>query len=610
MLIAAAAALVAPAGAGAATIPVTTVNDEIAGDADCSLREAVQSARDNAADTTGCVNGDAATVDTIVLNATTYTLDVGDQVNPTNENSNQTGDLDFSGGDVVVRGAGRSATSVTTTLNDRVFDASTIDTTTLTLESLTVEGGTLALALAGESGGNVRLRDGGHLVVRDAGMVDGAAQTGGAIDAHADVGAGEDTGSITIEDSEIEVNSAAGWGGALNADGGMAVRIERSTFGSNTVAGSGAQVLGGAISNMTESFVGGSMTITDSLFIGNEVVNLAATENAVGGAIRNRGPLTVRGSLFMDNRVNTVGEDDGSQNGGALWFESGTGTITNSTIYDNEAGSDAGDEGHGGGVFVNSGNTTLNHVTFSANDAMDGGDSLATGSLSSGSLSVGRSIIPGTGVLLSDPCEEGGHQITSVGFNIASANDGGCGYVATDSTSGSLGFVPGGPQDNGGATPTIALEPDSRAVGHVPAAACSPAGGVDQRGVSRPQGLNCDAGAYELDCPTPQTRPDCFVPQVAVPPKCGGRPATIVGTPGADALRGTPKADVILALGGKDKVRALGGNDVVCGGPAKDKLFGGGGRDRLLGQGGRDLLVGGKGKDKLVGGKGRDAQKQ
>jgi CSLREA domain-containing protein len=496
--IGACACALAPASAGAATITVTTTVDEIDADASCSLREAVQSARDNAADTTGCVNGGASpAVDTIVLGANTYTLDLGDQLNPTNENDNQTGDLDFTGGDVVIRGAGRPDTTVTQVLNDRVFDASTIDATTLTLESLTVAGGNLALALSGESGGNVRLRDGGNLVVRDAGMVDGAADTGGAIDAHADTGGGADTGSITIEDSEIEVNNASGWGGALNADGGMVVRINRSTFGSNTVSGSGAQLLGGAIANLTSSVDGGSMTITDSLLLDNSVVN--TTGNAVGGAIRNRGPLTVSRSLIAGNRVNSIDDAD-SQNGGGVWQESGPATIVNSTIYDNEAGSVVTDDASGGGVFVNGGSATVNHVTFSANSAESGGDSLATGAGAGAGLTVGRSIIPGPG-FFGDPCNVAGPvPLASSGFNASVSDDPGCGFISTDTTSGAAGIVAGGPQDNGGPTPTIAITPGGTAFNKVPAASCGPAGGADQRNYPRPLpiGGSCDAGAYEL----------------------------------------------------------------------------------------------------------------
>lgn len=90
------------------------------------------------------------------------------------------------------------------------------------------------------------------------------------------------------------------------------------------------------------------------------------------------------------------------------------------------------------------------------------------------------------------------------------------------------------------------------------------------------------------------------------PPRCAGKAATIVGTPGRDRLRGTRRADVIVALGGNDTVTALGGADIVCGGPGRDLLKGGPGRDRLLGQAGNDRLLGGPGIDRLQGQAGRD----
>jgi len=95
----------------------------------------------------------------------------------------------------------------------------------------------------------------------------------------------------------------------------------------------------------------------------------------------------------------------------------------------------------------------------------------------------------------------------------------------------------------------------------------------------------------------------------AATPRCAGRRATIVGTPGRDRLRGTRRADVIVALGGNDRVVAGPGRDIVCGGRGDDRLSGGLGRDRLLGGRGRDRLLGGAGRDRLAGGPGRDRTK-
>jgi hypothetical protein len=73
-----------------------------------------------------------------------------------------------------------------------------------------------------------------------------------------------------------------------------------------------------------------------------------------------------------------------------------------------------------------------------------------------------------------------------------------------------------------------------------------------------------------------------------VPPRCAGRPATIVGTAGRDTLRGTSGRDVIVGLGGNDVIEGRGGNDVLCGGRGRDTLRGGPGRDVVRGGPGRD----------------------
>jgi sugar lactone lactonase YvrE len=74
-----------------------------------------------------------------------------------------------------------------------------------------------------------------------------------------------------------------------------------------------------------------------------------------------------------------------------------------------------------------------------------------------------------------------------------------------------------------------------------------------------------------------------------VPPKCGKKFATIVGSPGKDVLPGTNGPDVVVALGGKDTVKGKGGKDLICGGKGADRLLGGGGKDRVIGGKGNDV---------------------
>lgn len=99
---------------------------------------------------------------------------------------------------------------------------------------------------------------------------------------------------------------------------------------------------------------------------------------------------------------------------------------------------------------------------------------------------------------------------------------------------------------------------------------------------------------------------DSFAAWQPIPVTCGGRRATIVGTPHEDRLTGTPQADVISGQSGKDRISGLAGADRLCGDKGKDVLKGGRGKDRLIGGKSRDTCVGGKGKDS---GKGCDRGK-
>jgi uncharacterized repeat protein (TIGR01451 family) len=89
-------------------------------------------------------------------------------------------------------------------------------------------------------------------------------------------------------------------------------------------------------------------------------------------------------------------------------------------------------------------------------------------------------------------------------------------------------------------------------------------------------------------------------------PSCGGKAATIVGTPDDDVITGTDRRDVIAALGGDDQVNSLGGKDAICGKSGKDVLKGKSDNDFVKGGGGRDTGKGGSGDDVIRGGAKRD----
>ncbi|MCI0401430.1 MAG: hypothetical protein L0Z68_09080 [Gammaproteobacteria bacterium] len=98
---------------------------------------------------------------------------------------------------------------------------------------------------------------------------------------------------------------------------------------------------------------------------------------------------------------------------------------------------------------------------------------------------------------------------------------------------------------------------------------------------------------------------------------CNGMRATIVGTPGDDALHGTWLPDIIHVGDGNDTITSYSGNDVICGGNGNDTINSsvafsknvtkaGVDDDVVSGGPGNDEITSGDGDDKLDGGKGTD----
>jgi Ca2+-binding RTX toxin-like protein len=95
-------------------------------------------------------------------------------------------------------------------------------------------------------------------------------------------------------------------------------------------------------------------------------------------------------------------------------------------------------------------------------------------------------------------------------------------------------------------------------------------------------------------------------PSPTVSITCQGLQATIIGTPGNDALYGTEGNDIINGLGGNDGILGYGGDDIICGGDGDDHIIGYGGDDIIYGESGLDSLYGSSGNDTLYGGDGSD----
>ena len=171
-------------------------------------------------------------------------------------------------------------------------------------------------------------------------------------------------------------------------------------------------------------------------------------------------------------------------------------SLGNATILNSTFSANTSTTWHGGGIFHTDGVLTVTNSTFAKNVAPAGtasGILVATfGAPASATLT--NNVLEGH--LGASACathtENGGTAaITSGGHNVIS--DGSCNPDAAKGDQPFKDALLGPLADNGGPTQTHALLAGSPAVDMVDAGPP-----VDQRGVTRPQGLRFDSGAFEL----------------------------------------------------------------------------------------------------------------
>jgi hypothetical protein len=189
-------------------------------------------------------------------------------------------------------------------------------------------------------------------------------------------------------------------------------------------------------------------------------------------------------------------------------------TIANSTIAQNVAEGGPGSRyrqplcmfqapggsGSGGGIYT-AGRMTIANSTIAGNTAAAGSGN-PSGNASSGGMDTSAEPTLTNTILATNAAATSGPDCAGVarsfGHNLL-GNDAACsGFTAV----GDLVDVDpmlGPLQGNGGPTFTMALLLGSPAIdaGDDPVCATLPVGGIDQRGVVRPQGPHCDMGAYE-----------------------------------------------------------------------------------------------------------------
>ncbi|SDA41452.1 hypothetical protein [Methanobrevibacter millerae] len=167
-------------------------------------------------------------------------------------------------------------------------------------------------------------------------------------------GAIDNSGELKIKDSTLSNSSAKKHGGAVHNDENGMMTIINTTIKENLMEGFIFSVgviksYGGAISNK------GELTLKDSILTDNKAEvehHVGASSYCEGGAIHNTGKLKITSCKFKNNT---------SEDGGAIY---GPCTINKSTFENNHS------RFHGGAIY---GTCTVNNSEFSNNSSSAGG---------------------------------------------------------------------------------------------------------------------------------------------------------------------------------------------------------------------------------------------
>ena len=248
----------------------------------------------------------------------------------------------------------------------------------------------------------------------------------------------------------------------------------------------------------------GDLTLEEDLIVGN-------TAPSSGGGVQDDGQLRVEDSTIANNTVSGgagVGGGVASENVGG---SSRSVTILNSTVAGNSV--TGGSENQGGGIYDGT-TLTLESSTVAGNSApSSGGGGLA--SFEGGS--VGVSTLANNVLASNAGGDCAGMTPTSLGGNLA--DDASCAIKAAgdkQSVDPLLVKALGEPKvaENGGATPTVELQPSSPAIAAGETSHCQ---ALDQRGFAR--ATPCTSGAFEYGA---SESPGTFVVSGSSAPSAGG----------------------------------------------------------------------------------------
>jgi hypothetical protein len=234
------------------------------------------------------------------------------------------------------------------------------------------------------------------------------------------------------------------------------------------------------------------------VFLVEQDARLELTSLTVSGSRDNAGVLLFGGGNALTATRVAFSGNTGASGGGAVDGTDGAVTLVESTVSGNSA------TASGGGLYVDgaAGTLSLTNTTVTGNSAPSGSGIAVAG----GQATLTRATLAGNSGapdLFTAPAAaarmEGtivggcsGSAPGSLGFNLDAG--GTCGLAAHGDRSGDPLLEPLAAR--GGETDTMALGAGSAAVD---AGGACPPPATDQRGVARPQGAACDAGAFEAE---------------------------------------------------------------------------------------------------------------
>lgn len=311
-------------------------------------------------------------------------------------------------------------------------------------------------------------------------------------------------GTMNISNSAFTGNIGATGSSVIYNNGGT-MTITRTRIRNNNSR---------AVDNSRLSTADANLTVMESEFSNN----ISASNSNGGGGILNKGTVSIFSSTISVSTANR---------GGAIASEEGSVSLTNTTIFGNQAtASNANylDDYGGGGLWLQNTSATITNTTIYKNDSL--ADTGGLKKIGTTTISVANSIIAGNiartvsyfGIPINNPDAygtfntRGGNIIGVTSPNNVTLNGGWSGSMGdkTDVNVASIGLSVN-LADNGGFAPTVAINCCGLAVGggRTQGQSGFPAPSTDQRRVPRVNNSGSernDAGAFQYTEKLPATQ--------------------------------------------------------------------------------------------------------